>query len=724
LNNQHNYPYCGKQDSEDEQSAECCSPVAAEIPANDADHDELIGSIAGNGYTILSLAGTGSWSRVYRASQDSLQRVVALKILHANHSLNEAKLRRWEQEAKLGSLLNHQNIVKVLDSGISPRPHIVMEFLEGETLSSYLNRNGAIAFPEAARLLSQICDALHALHTKGIVHRDLKPANIMMVPGTDGECITKLLDFGLAKVLTDGEEVHLTTADKMLGTPAYMSPEQCMGRRLDCRSDIYSLGCLMHEVFTGLKPFDALTAAECIQKQLHEAPTGMTKVRPDLQIPQSLERLVLHALAKEPVERYQSVLGIKNDLAVALADQTANYEYRQISIPAILSKCRRWLRAPKGRFLLVGTVVFVLIGMVLWACRYSLVESIWMQQYQQAKSLIVAKQYDRAQTKLQSLLVITDSFMGSGDWHTARTLVQLRNAYKNSAMAKEATRVDERLNSLVRGSGKWRSELEKASGQVNRGSYETAERVLQNIIDQQQSSPVEELSTASTQWLLSDVCLKDGKLSVAEAAAKASLATRKKFLDQDHPLLIYPLNCLAEIAFQRRELAEAQELYEEALLLARQQLGPGHPDAISILGRLGDVRMAQEDPPGAENYFKQALQVIDSSPSKNAFDAASICAGLATVYYQRHRYDLAEPLFARALAERQRWYGRTHPEVANDLTNLGVLRMHQGRYRRSLDFLNEALQIRIATLGTQHPLTIASRRSYEQVAKMMNSPKK
>src|SRR5262249_15547326 len=214
------------------------------------------GEIIGGHYRIDEKIGEGGMGCVYSATHTLIDRKVAIKALNEDAVSGEANRERFRTEAKASAALIHPNLVTIFDFGlVNDRiPYIVMEYLEGQSLSSLVLSGEELSKGNGLSIFAQVCDALHAIHRSGIVHRDLKPSNIMLMKKDDGTYTVKLVDFGIAKILT-GSSVSLTCTGEMIGTPLFMSPEQCKGEAVDHRSDLYSLGCTMYTAFTGFPPF-------------------------------------------------------------------------------------------------------------------------------------------------------------------------------------------------------------------------------------------------------------------------------------------------------------------------------------------------------------------------------------------------------------------------------------------------------------------------------------
>jgi serine/threonine protein kinase len=285
-------------------------------PARSADDPEnRLGQVLG-AYKLHELLGKGGMGYVYRAEHAKLGREVALKLLRGDYAKRRDAVLRFFQEAKTVNRVRHRNIVDVtdfveLEDGTT---FIIMEFLRGQSLGKWA-RTG-IDLPRALAVLVQICDGLGAAHAVGVVHRDLKPDNVIVVPTSDGAEMVKLLDFGVAKLLNrDDEDIGFqTAAGSVIGTPAYMSPEQAGGMIVDHRSDIYSLGAIMYELFCGQPMFRGRSFGEYVRKHLTENPVPPRQTANGAGIDPALEALILRCLAKDANERFSHILELRDGL--------------------------------------------------------------------------------------------------------------------------------------------------------------------------------------------------------------------------------------------------------------------------------------------------------------------------------------------------------------------------------------------------------------------------
>ena len=272
----------------------------------------MIGTTVGK-YRIVDKLGRGGMGTVYKAVDQTLDREVAIKVL--NPDLTDADvLKRFRGEAVTLARLNHSGIATIYELHHPQGDELlmVMEFVRGETFHELSDRLGPLAPPQAAHLCMQVLDALGHAHRGGVVHRDLKPANLMITEAG----VVKVMDFGIARVL--GSE-HFTHGGYMMGTPAYMAPEQVLGREIDGRADLYSVGVVLYRLLSGHLPFKADTAISMVQMQISEAPTPLAVFRPDL--PEWCTAIVDRALAKSPSDRFQSAEEFRAALIGAVTPQ-------------------------------------------------------------------------------------------------------------------------------------------------------------------------------------------------------------------------------------------------------------------------------------------------------------------------------------------------------------------------------------------------------------------
>jgi len=264
------------------------------------------------GFHDLRLIANGTSGYVYSARRDIDNKALAVKVYEKSLIPDADAVRRFEHEVSTLQQLSHPNIVKIFGYGTteSEQPYIVMENVEGKNLRKLLSENGALETNRAATAAREVCRALIAAHERGIIHRDLKPTNIIL----DDRNIAKVVDFGIAKAVGSANDT-ITEYGAIIGTPAYMSPEQCLNQRTDERSDIYSLGCTLFELLTNEKAFEAETAITALAKQINKDRSHLKPILDRHKVPPDLQNIVLKCLERNPENRYNTALELDHALS-------------------------------------------------------------------------------------------------------------------------------------------------------------------------------------------------------------------------------------------------------------------------------------------------------------------------------------------------------------------------------------------------------------------------
>lgn len=353
------------------------SLIEAEQPVVPVD----VGEVIAGKYKIGGVIGFGGMATVAAAHHLELDQPVAIKFLNPDATSRPDAVRRFLSEARSAARLNSPNVARVLDVGTTPTarggivPYMVMELLEGMDLDGVLQERGALPVAEAVEYVLQACAGVAEAHALHIVHRDLKPGNLFLTRRRDGTPVVKLLDFGISKNVArspNGQDATALTADReMMGSPRYMSPEQVRSSKdVDARTDIWSLGVILHELLAGVAPFRANNIADTLVAILHDAPQPIAKTAPD--VPRKLVDVVMRCLQKAPEARYQTV----EELSAALLPFRSRVPLLIAPIPERREETRnadagvsvQTVRAmPKSRIVLTGILSFGAVGLMLIA---------------------------------------------------------------------------------------------------------------------------------------------------------------------------------------------------------------------------------------------------------------------------------------------------------------------------------------------------------------------
>jgi serine/threonine protein kinase len=312
-------------------------------------------------YEVLQVLGKGGFGIVFRAFDDVLQRVVAIKVMAPQLAATSPARKRFLREARTSAAVRHENVVQVYEVGEQPLPYLAMEFIPGETLQQRLDRTGPLDVQETLRIGRQIAEGLAAAHATDLIHRDIKPGNVLL---EGGQHKVKITDFGLARAADDAS---MTQSGMIAGTPMYMAPEQALGQTLDQRADLFSLGSVLYQMVAGRPPFRANTTVAVLKRVAEDTPRNIREITPET--PQWLCDIIAKLHAKNPDERYQSAREVADVLADCEKQLAAHQElkdYARIPVgkpaPSRIPRMRQWAVAAMTGLLLFGTLMFFFFG--------------------------------------------------------------------------------------------------------------------------------------------------------------------------------------------------------------------------------------------------------------------------------------------------------------------------------------------------------------------------
>lgn len=338
-----------------------------EEPATFAQEAALraIGTIVNDQYKIMSAIGYGGMSIVFKAKDLKLGKFVAVKMLLPHLMLQSHSMQRFHQEAQSASALNHRNVVAIHNYGEteSGQPFLVMDLIEGVSLSDEIKKHGHLPVDRALNIFIQLTSALAHAHQNGVIHRDLKPSNVLLTEENEETDVCKIVDFGIAKLLPhEGRDaVSLTQTGDVFGSPLYMSPEQCKGEKLDHKADVYSMGCLMYETLSGTTPHSGNNMLEVLYRHMNEVPKDFKSLKLGIVVPQRLEAAIFKALAKDPANRHVNMQTLHDELKQIFLFRKTSFIGRVMTSWELFVLKRRPRK--KSEFITLGALAASLLGL-------------------------------------------------------------------------------------------------------------------------------------------------------------------------------------------------------------------------------------------------------------------------------------------------------------------------------------------------------------------------
>jgi eukaryotic-like serine/threonine-protein kinase len=646
-------------------------------------------------YRLVKVLGEGGMGKVYLATRaDELYRQkVAIKLMHPGFRPARAMLLRFSTERQILANLNHPNIARLLDGGITSNglPYLVMEYVDGLAIDEYCRQN-RLSVSERLKLFSTVCAAVEYAHKNLVVHRDLKPGNILVTR----EGVPKLLDFGIAKLLDaeSGEPVLTQTAERLM-TPDYASPEQMRGGLVTTATDVYALGVLLYELLSGSRPFHLATkslleAMRIICEQAPEAPSKkiasdskLAASHGNLRVNQELDNIVLMAMRKEPGRRYVSVAALSADVQAYLAGypiqaraDTWGYRGRKFVL--------RHKMAVAGVAIAFLALIAFSIGMGLLARRATRARLAAEQQRLTA---------EREAQFLASIFNAATPEEAKGREVTARELLDQGAQRIESELASEPEAQATMLNNL-------------GMAYTSLGRYEQARPLLQRAYDLRRrllgSATVEFAATAQA---LAIVYKLEAKYDRAEPLLRQALEAREKALGEHSPQVAESLSELGDCLFLENRLADAEASLRRALALEG-----GKEDSLSAMTEdyLALVVKRKGDFNEQVQLLEESVRIEKRVEGDDSPNYVVSLQNLASAQMDQGNLLAGEATEREALDIWRRLSGNDHPELAYSLNNLGWVLLAKGDWEGAIAPLREALQIRARALGDKHPLFVAS----------------
>ncbi|MCA8924836.1 MAG: protein kinase, partial [Planctomycetes bacterium] len=549
-------------------------------------------------FKVLEVIGEGGMGIVCVADDASLGRKVAIKLLRPGSEDSPERLRRFQIEARAAARLRHPNVVTVHEVGEEEgRPYLVMDYVEGESLAARIRREGPLDSAEAARIARSVAEALHYAHTQALLHRDLKPANVLLAQ--DGTAL--LTDFGLAKEV-EGEDEGPTVSGQIMGTPAYMSPEQAQGEqaRVDRRADVYSLGATLYEMLVGHAPFQEPRLPQLLRAVVEQDPATPRALRPE--VDRDLETICLTCLEKEPDARYPT--------AKALADELGRFLGHEPILarrPGMFERGRKWIR--RNPTLARGlTLTFAAAGVVLAVSTLLFLQGLKRERdAAQAAQIDAERERQRAEREAER-----------AEHEAAEARRQAERAERRAEIARGAVRVLVHEVEFQLGDMPG-APIREALGRLQRTALEKLEELQET---QDPGAPRASLEEVDAWRLIGDLALSAGETPRAGEAYSTAVAVAERLLEahpDDAPSLLrleLSLYGLAQVEKEQGHLQRTLELLGRAesicaRLRAKDPDEPRYPRALSgVLCGIGDVQAHLGDGQSAVDTYARALTLM------------------------------------------------------------------------------------------------------------------
>jgi len=689
------------------------------MPDTSNDNTVSAGSLQGPSgtigpYRLIELLGAGGMGEVWRGVQDTpFHRTVAVKLIKAGMD-TKAVVARFDSERQALALMEHPNIAKVYDAGSTPagRPYFVMEYVPGVPITDYSDQH-TLTLRERLHVFIQVCEGVQHAHHKAIIHRDLKPSNVL-VTELDQKAVPKIIDFGLAKAtgqrLTD--MTMFTEVGAMVGTPAYMSPEQADGNEpnIDTRTDVYSLGVILYELLVGMLPFGShelrADGAEAMRRKIREnepvSPSAKIKSlggsSSDFALkrreePQTLQKrlrgeldwITLKALEKDRARRYGSPAELAADIQRYLNDEPV-----VAGPPSTMYRAGKFIR--RHRF---GVAVAASAVLLLFAFAATMAVQARRIAKERDRANHEAEVSKRVSEFMSQMFKVSDPGEARGNQVTAREILDKASNEIEQGLAKDVE-VQSQLMEVM------------ALTYLNLGLYSRAHTLAQSALENRRRAlgpdhPKTLESMTQLGWILD----REGRELEAEKITRDALALEQRVLGKEDVLTLETEDNLAIVLEKQGHYAEEEKLERDLVAARTRKLGPENPQTLRSRLNLADAVHGQGRLAESEKQFRELLEVERRVWGAGHPTLLATMHNLANVIQEEGRYDEAEALYRETLDTERRVLGPEHPDTASTMTTLANTIMYgQGRASGAEALYRQALEILQRNLGPEHPYTM------------------
>jgi serine/threonine protein kinase/tetratricopeptide (TPR) repeat protein len=660
-------------------------------------------------YKLLEQLGEGGFGTVWLAEQrEPVKRRVALKIIKLGMDTKQV-IARFEAERQALALVDHPNIAKVFDGGAtdSGRPYFVMEYIRGVPILEYCDTE-KLDTKARLKLFIHVCHALQHAHHKGIIHRDIKPSNVLITLH-DGKPVPKVIDFGIAKATNTEltQKTLFTQHRQMVGTPAYMSPEQAemSGLDIDTRSDVYSLGVLLYELLTGTTPFDDKELLEKGYAEMmriirevepHKPSTRLSSLgdtatrtaeqrrsnstRLSLILTGDLDWIVMKCLEKDRTRRYETANGLAADIKRHLRDEPV-----VASPPSTGYRLRKFVKRNRGQVVAASIVAAALVLGVAGTTA----GLVW-----------ALDEKHRADDEAQRATLAAEA-------ETAATLKAQENEQRAVVEAERAERELARANEVKRLITDMFQSVDPATART--ADTTLLKGILDSTAERLSSHEVmDDLIAAELHDVVGGVYRTLGLYAQAEAHLPVALETNKRLLGEEHPATLSSMNDLAILYEMQGRYDEAEQLYVETLETRKRVLGEEHSHTLSSMDNLGLLYKAQHRYDEAESLGLETLEIGRRVRGAEHRDTLGTITNLGSLYTMMGRHDDSARMFETSLPIKRRVLGMDHPWTTFAMSGLATAYGGQGRYTDAESLYLETIEIQRRVLGEEHRDTLGT----------------
>jgi eukaryotic-like serine/threonine-protein kinase len=657
-------------------------------------------------YRIIRLVGEGGMGSVYEAEQEEPRRVVALKVIKLGLATPD-RLRRFRQESQALARLQHPGIAQIFesntaDTGLGPQPFFAMEFIRGLPLKQYAEVH-RLGTRQKLLLMVKICDAVQHAHQRGLIHRDLKPSNILV----DETGQPKILDFGVARVTEaeeqqgDSQPTMMTGLGQLVGTLAYMSPEQVLGDpiEVDTRSDVYALGVILYELLSGRLPYavNQRQLPEAVHTIREEEPASLSSVGRDYR--GDIETLVGKTLEKDKTRRYMSAADLGADIQRYLNDEPI-----AARPPSAAYQLQKFARRHRGLMAGAAAVFSVLLAGIA----VSTSQAIRANRAGQA----ALKERDRATAAEASAKAVSD-FLQNDLLAQASASAQSGHGTKpdpdlkvRTALDRAAAGIEQRFDKQPLVEASIRQTI--GNTYLDLGIFPEAQKQLERAVDLRRRLLGENHSdTLASLKTLGILYRQQGKAVQAEALLTKVLDAERRVLGEDHPATLESAYALALLYDDQEKFPRAESLLTRTLEGQRRNLGETNPSTALTMNKLAEVYKEEGKYAPAESLHTRALKIQRAVLGPEHPETLYTMNSLASLYDNEGKYPQAEQLFSSVLAVQRRLLGEEHIETLETMGNLGNLYRSMGRYAEAESLLTKTVEIQRRVLGEEHVDTMS-----------------